>query len=144
MKTIYIAGPMRGKPQFNFPLFDTVAAALRAKGHTVISPAEQDAPAIRAKSLASADGIFTPDMAKDESVGTILGRDTRLVIDNVTDLALLPDWQLSTGARLEVCVALLHGKGFYVVHHPTNMSDDYVISAINRANVLEAFKGAIK
>lgn len=144
MKTIYIAGPMRGIPQFNFPLFDTVAAALREKGHAVISPAEQDAPTIRVKSLASATGAFTPDMAKDESVGTILGRDTRIVIDDVTDVALLPGWSKSTGARLEVCVALLHGKGFYAVHHPTNMSDDYVITALPADAVRVAFLEAMK
>lgn len=144
MKTIYIAGPMRGFPQFNFPLFDAVALTLRGQGWTVISPAEQDSPTIRAKSLASSTGLFTPDMAKDESVGTILGRDTRIVIDDVTDVALLPGWQKSTGARLEVCVALLHGKGFYVVHHPTNMSDDYVITPLPADAVRVAFLESMK
>lgn len=143
MKTIYVAGPMRGKPQFNFPLFDAVSAALREQGHTVISPAEQDAPAIRAASLRSPDGIFTPDMAKTESVGTILGRDTRLVIDDVTDIALLPDWQLSTGARLEVCVALLHGKEFYLVYHPDS-SDAVAIGRVSRGVILSEFKEAMK
>ena len=42
MTTLYVAGPMRGIPKFNFPLFDEVAEALRHKGHTVINPADMD------------------------------------------------------------------------------------------------------
>ena len=144
MKVIYVAGPMRGLPQFNFPLFDAVSAALRAQGHQVISPAEQDSPAIRAAALLSTTGVMTPEMERDESVGTILGRDVRLVIDDATDIALLPGWQKSSGARLEVCVGLLNHKGFYVVHHTTNMSDDYTITAVHRENVRDAFLEAMQ
>jgi hypothetical protein len=39
---IYLAGPMRGVPLFNFPAFDAAAAALRKLGHTVFNPAERD------------------------------------------------------------------------------------------------------
>ncbi len=39
---LYLAGPMRGIPGFNFPKFDEVAATLRFIGHTVFSPAEHD------------------------------------------------------------------------------------------------------
>lgn len=39
-KTIYIAGPMSGLPELNFPAFHEAAADLRAQGHEVVSPAE--------------------------------------------------------------------------------------------------------
>ena len=39
---LYLAGPMTGLPLWNFPAFATAAAALRADGHTVFSPAEHD------------------------------------------------------------------------------------------------------
>ena len=39
---IYVAGPMRGFPLYNFPAFDAAAAELRRHGHTVISPADHD------------------------------------------------------------------------------------------------------
>ncbi len=41
-KQVYVAGPMRGFPLFNFPSFDTASAALRAQGWEVFSPAEHD------------------------------------------------------------------------------------------------------
>ena len=39
---IYLAGPMRGYANFNFPAFDYAAAKLRNKGFEVFSPAERD------------------------------------------------------------------------------------------------------
>lgn len=38
--TVYIAGPMTGRPEFNFPAFHEAAKRLRAQGHTVVNPAE--------------------------------------------------------------------------------------------------------
>jgi hypothetical protein len=38
--TIYISGPMTGKPGLNFDAFNAAAAKYRAQGHTVINPAE--------------------------------------------------------------------------------------------------------
>lgn len=39
---VYLAGPMRGLPQFNFPAFDAGAATLEALGHEVFNPADRD------------------------------------------------------------------------------------------------------
>jgi hypothetical protein len=39
---VYVAGPMRGIPEFNFPAFNAAAAKLRAAGHHVFNPAERD------------------------------------------------------------------------------------------------------
>lgn len=41
-KTIYIAGPMRGKPHFNFAAFDAARDKLSSEGWNVISPADID------------------------------------------------------------------------------------------------------
>ena len=40
--TIYIAGPMRGVEEYNYPAFDRQAAALEKQGWQVINPAEMD------------------------------------------------------------------------------------------------------
>ena len=44
MKRIYIAGPMSGLPDFNYPVFNAKAAELRALGFHVENPAENRAP----------------------------------------------------------------------------------------------------
>ena len=44
-KRIYIAGPMSGLPDLNYPAFNAKAAELRAQGHHVENPAENPAPA---------------------------------------------------------------------------------------------------
>jgi len=41
---IYIAGPMTGLKDFNYPAFNAEAARLRALGHEVLNPAENPAP----------------------------------------------------------------------------------------------------
>ena len=40
MNRIYIAGPMSGLPDLNYPAFNAMAAKLRAHGHHVENPAE--------------------------------------------------------------------------------------------------------
>src|SRR4051812_6760126 len=39
---VYVAGPMRGIPEFNFPAFNAAAVALRQIGCEVFNPAEKD------------------------------------------------------------------------------------------------------
>lgn len=41
-ETVYIAGPMRGIPLFNFPAFDRAADVLRSHCHYPINPADLD------------------------------------------------------------------------------------------------------
>ena len=40
MARIYVAGPMTGIQDLNFPAFHAQAAQLRADGHQVVNPAE--------------------------------------------------------------------------------------------------------
>ncbi len=41
-KRIYLAGPMTGLPDYNFPAFMKAAAYLRSQGAIVFNPAEND------------------------------------------------------------------------------------------------------
>lgn len=105
----YLCGPMSGIPHYNIPAFDAAARALRAKGLTIVSPAELDAPHIREACLQSRDG---KDVTGHGSWGDFLARDVKLVSDGIHGLILLPGWERSRGARLEVFVGLLCDKAF--------------------------------
>ena len=110
---IYLAGPMTGIPQFNFPAFDAAANALRKEGYTILSPHELDSVEVQAAAWASPDGKLDGGMVAGETWGQILGRDVETIADRVDAIAFLPDWHKSRGARLEAFVGLLCGKKFF-------------------------------
>lgn len=113
-KPLYIAGPMTGIPQFNFPAFETAATALREAGYNITSPHENDTPEVQQAAWASADGqLDASGKIAGETWGDILARDVKLVADGVSGLVLLKGWGKSRGARLEAFVALLCGLPFY-------------------------------
>lgn len=103
---LYLAGPMSGIPKFNVPAFDAAAAALRAQGHEVISPTEEDSPEVRAASLASQNGAISDYSHLGETWGRLVGRCVTTVADTVEGVVLLPGWIHSRGARLEAFVAV--------------------------------------
>jgi hypothetical protein len=84
-KTIYIAGPMSGLPDLNFPAFHAEAARLRAQGWEVVNPAEINPD----KHLSWRECMMT-DIAA-------------LVFCDAVQL--LPGWQNSRGATLEHHIA---------------------------------------
>lgn len=90
----YICGPMSNVEDFNYPAFHSAAARWRTYGHTVLNPAEH----------------FDGD--------TSLPYETylRKAIHTVADaeaVAVLPGWQDSNGARLEVTIAKALGLPIY-------------------------------
>ncbi len=114
---LYLAGPMSGYPQFNFPLFDRVTAVLRAKGYTIVSPSELDEGPSRDAAMASVDGNElnrNGDTLAGETHGDFLARDVKLVADEVDAVVMLPGWEQSKGALLEAYVALTYDKRIYL------------------------------
>lgn len=99
----YIAGPMSGIPQFNFPAFFELGAKVRELGHEVINPAEIDTEEDQGAALASPDGSLK---TVTKTWGDFLMRDVKIVADQVDGIVVLPNWEDSRGARLEVFVAL--------------------------------------
>lgn len=90
---IYLAGPMRGIENLNFPAFDLAAKELRDAGHTVFNPAEQD----REKGYI---GKPFDDIKRD-----CIMDDLTYIARKADTIALLPGWQESKGARTELCLA---------------------------------------
>lgn len=93
--TLYVAGPMRGLPQFNFPEFDRVSDLLRLRGYRVISPADLDRDA----------GIELNHVGSDqEFIDACIRRDVDAILES-DGLALLDGWDRSVGATAEVGLA---------------------------------------
>jgi hypothetical protein len=95
----YVAGPMRGIPEFNFPLFDRVAADLRTIGISIISPAEMD----RANGF-DEKGLTGHEVLTDEQRQQFARNDINALLQ-VKAIVLLPGWENSTGAVNESKVA---------------------------------------
>lgn len=89
---LYVAGPMTGLPEYNFPAFRTAAAELRAAGHDVVSPHEVALP------CGCAAGT-------DHTWADYLRADLIALLTHAEGVALLPGWEASRGANLEKHVA---------------------------------------
>lgn len=96
---LYLAGPMRGYPQFNFPAFDAGAAALRAAGHEVFNPADHD------REVIAVDGRTVAEL----TIRECMRADTAWICDNADGIAVLPGWEKSSGANAEVALACAIG-----------------------------------
>jgi len=101
-KFVYVAGPMRGLPQFNFPAFDQARDHLVSDGYAVISPADID----RASGFTETedDPAFTVDLIKKfvlRDFHALYFMDAR----HGDAIALLPGWESSTGAYAETGLA---------------------------------------
>jgi len=126
---LYLAGPMSGIKQFNFPAFAKATTKLRELGYEIISPAEMDSPAVQAAALKSETGNWA-DLPKEETWGSILAKDVIVIADPTVDgIIAMPKWETSKGARLEAFIALLTGKKhlllFDASEHVVPVGPDY-------------------
>jgi hypothetical protein len=112
---IYLAGKMRGVPEFNYPAFHAAAAKLREAGHTVFSPAEHD---IEAFGVDPGKGNPTGDESQfARQVGLtemqlrrkVFGVDLGWITQHADAVALLTGWEDSSGARAEHATAVALG-----------------------------------
>ena len=107
----YLAGPMSGIPGYNFPAFRAAAEDLREQGFDVLSPVEMDEedgldPA------ALLDDSLSLDQYKD-----LLSRDIdRIVKDGIEVIVVLPGWEGSGGANVEV--AFGRAAGLPILSYP--------------------------
>lgn len=93
---LYLAGPMTGLPDFNYPAFFVAADALRQAGYVVLNPAEI--------------GVHPTWTWTDYM---------RAGLETLTTyaeaIAVLPGWERSRGARIEVRIARKFGLRVHTV-----------------------------
>lgn len=87
MTALYLAGPMRGLPDLNFPAFHDAAYSLRYNGFDVFNPAET--------------GL--------ENIRECLAADLKFIAEEADGVATLPGAAGSLGTRAEVALAAAIG-----------------------------------
>jgi len=134
---IYLAGPMSGIPNYNFPAFWRAARELRKRGFMVISPAEED---VYDRRVAVRDpegmswwhvtgnpvdiGYQSDELEKftvtwDGVLADMMRHDLPIVCE-VDGVVFLPGWPVSRGCARELAVALWTGRrtGLYAPDAP--------------------------
>lgn len=114
---IYIAGPMRGLPYFNFPAFDTARNALIAAGFEVCSPADLDRHEGFDALAMPADSDWSEFPETDLNFQAVVMRDLQ-ALSGCQGILMLDGWQRSRGSRAEKAVA--EWLGLYYVRHCTD------------------------
>jgi len=94
--TVYLAGPMRGYEDYNFPAFDKYQKYLEYLGYRVISPANLD------RDAGLDPKTFSPT---PESIREVIRRDCLAIIDECDEMFLMPNWQHSKGVAVEKALA---------------------------------------
>lgn len=89
MSTVYVAGPMTGYDDFNYPAFELAGSELKQRGFTVLNPTASEAE---------------NDSGKPQEWHWYMRRAIRMVTE-ADAICLLPGWEESRGATLEVEVA---------------------------------------
>lgn len=105
----YLAGPMRGYPQYNYPAFWDAAQKLRDAGWFIFSPAEMDV---------EEDGEnyqdYDEEMQQLHDTAANARRFARRDLDVILNklhaehgdaIIVLPGWEKSTGALAETAMA---------------------------------------
>ena len=104
---VYLAGPMRGIPHFNFPAFHRMALSLRGLGHEVFSPAGRDNARLGVD-ISEDNTTGDPTQAAIQhgfSLREALAEDLQWICLHAEVVAALPGWVKSKGARAEIAVA---------------------------------------
>lgn len=104
---LYVAGPRTGVVNYNREAFIAAATHLRDSGHWVLSPVELDDP--EDGMTHGGDGTGLPEDVYLRGLGKCL---TAMLGAELDGIVLLPGWETSRGALLELTIA--RGLGWKV------------------------------
>jgi hypothetical protein len=96
-RKIYLAGPMTGYPDHNYPAFHAAASSLRAAGHEVYNPAE----------------IPWNGPGGTWPVRRAFASYAQFICLEACTIVLLPGWEESTGVGAELPLARLCGLDIF-------------------------------
>lgn len=127
--TYYVAGPMRGLPNFNFPAFVSCATYLRRFQDTkqVFNPAEHDLEVD--PYMEQRPGFFEGDIKR--LPGFDFHEAMRWDLARVTEsdaIVLLPGWEISSGAAHEKYVAEACGAEVLYAYPVSTVTGEWFIS----------------
>jgi hypothetical protein len=115
--TIYIAGPMRGYPKFNFPAFMDAEQFL-SFDWLPINPARKDL-----------ENGFDPnkDEVTQEMMLKFIRQDVDIIVNQAEAVCVLPGWEKSKGATAEVALAKWKGIPVYRYPNMVELNDEDVL-----------------
>lgn len=107
MRSVYLAGPMNGIAESNFPAFRAARDDLRERGLVVVCPAEMN----------EGSGAVGAALAGTGDYAAFLLRDVAAIMEYADALVVLPGWERSTGTKIEIQWADM--LGLPVLSYPT-------------------------
>lgn len=125
---IYIAGPMTGLPEFNFPAFFEAAEYLQAEGHDTFNPAAKDKEIYGDDVGSSPTGDVQDAAQHGFDIREALFLDLQFICKEADALYMLEGWERSTGARAEHATATaLHLPAYYSSWTPPMTNDRFLV-----------------
>ena len=126
-RKIYIAGPMRGLPDFNYQKFNAVEAELAANGWNVSNPVKIGEKFGTAEEI-NGSAILLEAVMQSEL----------LAVKLADAIFLLRGWQHSEGARMELAAALEKSADVYLEENDAPAYDPNLVGYI-RSTFNDAF-----
>jgi hypothetical protein len=112
--TIYIAGPMRGRPNWNYDAFSKAERDLKAVGWSVVNPATLDENYEDTKGLGKPEDFDPNTNGYHKDVNRrIMRRDVTVICDRCDAIYMLEGWETSRGACAEFYLSSAIGLDIY-------------------------------
>lgn len=113
MTKVYLAGPMSGIKDFNFPAFDKAAQTLTDLGYEVFNPADNDRE--NGFDATGLSGEMVDAVAQGFDLRKALKQDLSWICDHADWIALLPGYNKSRGVEAELALARALGIRAFTV-----------------------------
>lgn len=139
---VYLAGPMSGIKDFNFPAFFRAEEQLTEAGYDVFNPAAHDVELFGADRFETETGDRA-DLPAGFDLAETLANDLRMVAVWADSVVVLPGWENSKGAKAEVSLAQALGKRVGPLHWVADAEQAYPRAWYNEQEVRGQMTGVV-